>query len=93
MRNAFRSIHLNAAANYGPAGGKGSFARLGNVEVTTSAAAAVITIYDGQDATGTVVAVIDASVKGHYAFDCLLKNGIFAVVSGSSAAHATLTYE
>lgn len=88
-----RPVKLSAAANYGPYGGNGSFAKLGNVEVTTSAASAVVTIYDGQSATGVVIAIIDASAKGHFQFNCLCKNGIFAVMSGSSSAQVTLTYE
>lgn len=92
MSCGMRPQYLNAAANYGPYGGVNSFTTLGNVEVTTAAASAVVTIYDGQDANGTVKAVIDASAKGHYEFDADFKNGIFAVVSGSSAASITLTH-
>lgn len=80
-----RPYHRSTTGNIGPIGGLGSSPYLNKVVVGTGVASAVLTIYDGQDNTGTVVAVIDASAKGSYLFECNTKNGIFAVLSGGNA--------
>jgi hypothetical protein len=80
-----RPYHRSTTGNIGPIGGTGSFTHLGRVVVGTGVASAVLTVYDGQSASGTVVSVIDASAKGYYEFDAALKDGVFAVLSGGNA--------
>ena len=50
---------------------------LWTVNVNTGAAGAVLTIYRGTDATGTVIAVIDASTKSSHTYGVLCDEGIF----------------
>lgn len=58
---------------------------LGSVNVNTGAPAAVLKIYDGQDATGTLYATIDASTKSSQFFGVQFANGIFLDLSGGAA--------
>jgi hypothetical protein len=62
-----------------------SWTRLAHINVGTAAASAVLTVYDGQSASGSVVASIDCSAVGRYEFDAVLKNGLFCVLSGGNA--------
>ncbi len=80
-----RPYHRSATGNIGPIGGLGTATYLNKVVVGTGAASAVLTIYDGQSASGVVIAVIDASAKGSYLFECNTKDGLFAVLSGGNA--------
>lgn len=62
------------------------------INVNTGAASAVLTVYDGVDATGTVVATIDASAKGSYWFGGVrLPAGLCVVLSGGTA-DVTVTF-
>lgn len=65
---------------------------LHTVNVNSAASGGVITIYDGQDVTGTVVCVIDASTKSGspHIYGCKCLGGLFAVVSGANI-DATIT--
>jgi hypothetical protein len=78
--------------NFGPFGAAGSGGWLRAITIGTGVASAVVTVYDGQDNTGTVVAVIDAAAKGSYWFgDLRLGKGIFIVLSGGNAL-VTVSY-
>lgn len=66
-------------------GGPGSAVTLGTVNVDTAAASAVLKIYDGTSASGTLVASIDASAKGSYTYLTRLPNGMFVDLSGGTA--------
>jgi len=80
-----RLYYIAATGNLGPVGGANSWTHLGYINVGTSAASAVLTVYDGQSASGTVVATIDCSALGRYEFDAVCKNGVFCVLSGGNA--------
>ena len=80
-----RLYYIAATGSLGPVGGLNSWTRLATVNVGTGAASAVFTVYDGQNANGSVVAVIDASSKGYFNFDAVCKNGVFCVLSGGNA--------
>lgn len=84
-RNVNRLYYIAATGNLGPIGGANSWTHLGHVNVCTAATSAVFTIYDGQSASGKVVATIDASALGRYEFDAVVKDGLFCVLSGGSA--------
>lgn len=67
-------------------GGLNSGTRVWDVIVGTAAASAVVTLYDGQDNTGVVKAVIDASAaKSVCLRGALFKNGCAVVQTGGSA--------
>lgn len=79
-----RYVHGAAVGNF-PVAAAGGGAVLWNVIVNTAAVGAVVKVYDGVDATGTLVCSVDAStVQGPwYGYYC--KSGIFAVMSGGNA--------
>lgn len=66
--------------------------RLFDVVVGTGAASAVVTIYEGSSASGTVVAVIDASASRDHHFGGLPLNGLYVDQTGG-AAKVTVTYD
>lgn len=66
-------------------GAAGGNTLLGTVNVGTGAATAVLKLYDGVDATGTLVSSIDASAKGSYAFFVRCPKGLFVDLSGGTA--------
>lgn len=91
--NFVRSAHLSATGHLGPFGGTGAGAKLKSVVVGTGAASGVVTVYDGQDNTGTVVAVIDATAFRYANFHgTWCKNGLYVVLSGGNA-DVTVNYE
>ncbi len=66
---------------------------LGSVVVNKAGdAAATVTVYDNTAGSGTVVAVIDASAKGAYAFNAALATGLTVVVASTTAPDVTVTY-
>lgn len=68
-------------------------AHLQKVNVCTGTASSVVTIYDGQASTATVVATIDASAKGSYDFGGIrLPNGLFVRMSGANS-DVTISYD
>lgn len=86
MSSMRRPYYIAAAGNLGPLGGAGTGANLHRVNINTGAASAVVTVYDGQSASGVKKATIDASAKGFYDFaGAWFKNGIFCVLSGGNA--------
>jgi hypothetical protein len=84
----YRMLRIAAAGNLAVASGK---AELGLINVNTGAASAVLTVYDNTAGSGTVVAIIDASVEGCYAYMAQCNTGIFAVLSGGNA-DCTISY-
>lgn len=58
---------------------------LWTVNVNTGASSAVVTVYDSDAASGTPVAVIDASAPISRAYGVYCHNGIFVDVSGGNA--------
>jgi hypothetical protein len=60
-------------------------AELGIVKVYTGAASAVLTIYDSLAGSGEVIATIDASSEGCYAYMRRCTRGLYAVLSGGDA--------
>ena len=59
------------------------------------AASGVCTVYNGQTASGTVVATIDCSTidaQGTYEFDCYLDTGLFVAVTGGAARVSVVYY-
>lgn len=80
----YSGTHLAATGNASIALAN-SGAVLHTVNVSTGASSAVLTIYDGTDANGTVVCVIDASSKSSHYFGRKCNNGIYAALSGGNA--------
>lgn len=63
------------------------------INIGTGAASAVVTVYDGVDNTGAVVATIDASSKGSFWFGGIrLHLGLFVAQTGG-AGKVTICYE
>lgn len=58
---------------------------LGTVNVNTGATSAVLTIYDAESASGSPVAVIDASAPISRGYFIYCHNGIFVDLSGGNA--------
>ena len=58
---------------------------LWTVNVNTGATSAVLTIYNSDAASGTPVAVIDASSPSSRAYGVYCSNGIFVDLSGGNA--------
>ena len=85
MSEALRAQHLAATGTLGPIGGLSSWTYLERIVVGTGAASAVVSVYDGQSASGTKIATIDASAKGYYDFECVCKDGLTVVLSGGNA--------
>lgn len=76
--------HISAVSNgqLSPAG----HTNLVSVSVNTGASGAILKIYDGVSAAGTLVAQIDASVVGSYWFGgTRLANGLFFDLSVGNA--------
>jgi len=65
---------------------------LSSVTINTKGATGnTLTIYDGVDATGAVIAVIDTtSALGTFLFDILALTGLFAVLASGTAADITI---
>lgn len=79
-------VYLAVANDLYQFGGPGSGARLWAVNVSTSAASAVVTIYHGTSASAPVVATIDASAKGSYVYlGAYYGNGLFVKLTGGNA--------
>lgn len=67
-------------------GGANSGALLHEILVGTGVASSVVTVYDGQDTSGAVRAVIDASASGRWPFHgAWFKNGCYITVTGGAA--------
>lgn len=81
---ALTYTHLSAQGNASVALADGG-ARLFTVNVNTGATSAVLTIYNGTDANGDVVAVIDASAAGSFFYGVKCNDGIYAALSGGDA--------
>jgi hypothetical protein len=79
-----RYAHISATGNLSVAPSGGG-AALWNVTVNKGASGAILTVYDGTDNTGTVVATIDASAVCNLWYGALCKNGIFCVLSVGNA--------
>ena len=60
-------------------------ATLWTVNVNTGAPSAILKIYDGESAAGTLIAEIDASSKSSVAYGCLCDDGIYWQLSGGNA--------
>jgi hypothetical protein len=56
------------------------------INVSTAAASAVVTVYEGDSTSGTVKDTIDAASKGttHY-YGALFRNGLFVKLTGGNA--------
>ena len=80
-------LHINANGSYTPQG-----KILGSVTVNTKGAGGnTLTVYNGVDATGPVLAVIDTTgALGTFLYDLLAINGLFVVVVGGDAADLTV---
>jgi hypothetical protein len=79
---SYRYFHIASAGNLPVASGP---SELGIVNVNAGAASAVLTVYDNTAGSGTVVAVVDASVEGSYGYGVYCSRGIYAVLSGGNA--------
>lgn len=89
--NASGAIYLSTQTGVG-VGAAGAEVCLFDVNVGTSAASAVLTLYDGTGTGGVVKAVIDASAKGTYHFSGLrFPAGLYADLTGGNAK-VTVTY-
>lgn len=82
------SKRIAAAGNLSVAG---AGAELGIINVNSSATSAVLTVYDNTAGSGEVIAIIDASVEGCYAYGRRCVVGIYAVLSGGNA-DCTISY-
>jgi hypothetical protein len=70
----------------------GSSVTLVAVNVNTGATSAVLTVYDGIDSSGAVVATVDASAKGSYWFGGVrLPGGLYVALTGGNA-DVTVSY-
>lgn len=66
---------------------------LKKIVVGTTGSAWNISIYDGVDSSGNLVAVINASDGGNYDFECMLAKGLYVSTSGTTPGDATIVYE
>lgn len=82
-----RAYYTNATATaIGPVGSKTVGAYLHKVIVGTGTATSVVTVYDGQDSNGTVVAVIDAGSAREVDFKgAWLKSGCYIQMTTAAA--------
>jgi hypothetical protein len=85
-------FHISATGSGQVTGGTGSHSTLTSVAINTAGAGAVLTVYDGTDAGGNVVAVIDAGSAGTLWFDVDCHNGIFFALATTNA-DITIGYE
>lgn len=63
----------------------GGSAILWTVNVNTGAPSATVTVYDGEDANGNIVAIIDATTKSSHAYMRKCNAGIYVVLAGGNA--------
>jgi hypothetical protein len=81
-----RLVNIAAAGNLGPLGKAGSGAQILSITVNKGTATSILTIYDGQDNTGTVRGVIDcAAVRQILYHGAWFKNGFFAVMATANS--------
>lgn len=64
---------------------------LHRIIVGTSATSGVVTVYDGEDTSGTVVAAFDGNVEGNYNFGCLRLSALHVKVTGGNS-QTTIIY-
>jgi hypothetical protein len=76
-------LHIAVAGSYLVSSGTGWVA---DISINTTAASGSLTVYDGIDATGTVMAVIDASKSslGAGFSPWRFVNGLFVVLNGNA---------
>lgn len=66
---------------------------LATVVCNAAGTGATVTVYDGVDNTGTVVAAASALPAGAVlVYNCVVRTGIYVVTVGSPAADFTVTY-
>lgn len=93
MSSPKRIAYLSTVSHVGPFGGSNSGCFLHKIVVGKATSTAVITVYDGQDNTGTVVATIDGGTLATHHFDgAWLKNGLY-VAQTTAAADVSVVYE
>jgi hypothetical protein len=81
-----RLKNIAAAGNLGPIGAAGAGATINSITVNKGTATSILTIYDGQDNTGTVLGVIDcASARQILFHGAWFKNGFFAVMATANS--------
>ncbi len=85
------AYHISANGTYLIKAGLGT---IGTVTVNSRGTGGnTLTLYDGTDATGTVLAVIDTTAaQGSYLFDLLIGTGIFVELVGGVAADVTVAW-
>lgn len=85
--------YLDATSETLTVGGEHTHVSLKAVIVGTTAVSAVVTVHNGTDTNGDVVATIDAATLGEYHFDGVrLDNGLHVTLTGA-AAKVTIVYE
>lgn len=93
MNGLISYFHGSASnADSGVIGGPGNGPRLLGVNVNKGAASAVITIYNGASANGSIVAAIDASSKSYNDFNGARIPAGMEVVQSGGASDFTVSY-
>ena len=88
---ALRYVHLTTSGQTQRIGGNNAWSTLWTVNVNTAAAAAALTIYDG-DSSGSVIAVVDATSAKSLCYGVVAKNGLYLSLAGGNA-DVTVGYE
>lgn len=65
---------------------------LGSVAINTAGTATTLTLRDGTDNTGSIIAVIDTGAQGSLQYGIPFTIGLYAVTAGSSPADITIGY-
>lgn len=86
----FSYQHEAAAGTYLSKTGAGV---LHAVHVNTKGVTDTVTVYDGIDDTGTVIAALDATVVADHVYDAVFTVGLCVVIAGGTAADATWTWK
>lgn len=82
------STYISSATTTTPTTRQGKLIRI----IVTETSAGAITAYDNDEASGTVIALLKASIaEGTYDFDVDFKNGLTIVTAGASKL--TVVYE
>jgi hypothetical protein len=82
--------NITAAANTLVKTGAGT---LDALIIGTGGAGSSAIIYDGTDATGTVIGTVSTAAAGYLPFNIIFHTGLFIATSGGTAANITVAYQ
>lgn len=88
MDKGHKYAHLDATGTVNITSGPGVL----HTVVCNEPGGPTVTLYDGENGTGPVIAALGASVVGTFLYDLAFTGGLSAVVAGPGGLDVTITY-